>query len=217
MLEMHERQVVRGFLLPPRQETPGAVRPRMQSFHYPPSRPGRSSTATVGRFTDPGDVHGVAVGQRDLADRERVVALVRTQMLSMPASRPGTPDLPRAQCFADELLVMHIGAADGHRQRHAPAIGERRPFHSQLAAIRGVLPGFFPRPEELWSSLHPCSASATGCLSVRHTHSAPAARTSRTLRLAPIPGSTHGWRCRSRTPAAWLSTDSRCGRRRRCR
>jgi hypothetical protein len=104
---------------------------------------------------------------------------------------------------------MHIRAGDGHTDRHASAIGQHRPFDTELAAIGRVFPGFFPRPAAPWSSPRPNFATASRCPSVRRTLPGQTATIFRTRRIEPIPESTHGWRCPTRIARASPSTDNR--------
>ena len=85
-----------------------------------------------------------------------------------------------------EPLVMRIGAGNRHAQRHAAAIGQHRPFHAQLAPIRRVWTGFFPRPREPWWSSHPDIATSIGFLAGRHTAAADTSRACGIDGVAPI-------------------------------
>jgi hypothetical protein len=115
-----------------------------------------------------------------------------------------------------EPLVMRIGAGNRHAQRHAATIGQHRPFHTQLAPIRRVWAGFFPRPREPWWSSRPDFATSIGFLAGRHTAAADTSRACGTRGVAPIPESSGATNCRSRTLGELLSIGSRFAERRKC-
>ena len=75
-----------------------------------------------------------------------VVSLVGAEVLPLSLGRPRTLDGNASQCLTHQGLIVRIGAVDHHGNRDALPIGERRPLDAQLAAIRWVFPGFFPRP-----------------------------------------------------------------------
>src|SRR5262249_54437278 len=75
---------------------------------------------------------------------------------------------------------------------------------------------FFPRPAELWSSLHPYLATASLCLSTHRTAPLPPATISGIRPRRPTAGSGHGPWSGDRGP--WRPrrpTDSRCAARKR--
>src|SRR5690606_16815839 len=104
--------------------------------------------------------------------------------------------------FLNQLLVMHIGAADSNADRHTRPFGQHRPLDTQLAPVGRVVPSFFPRPAATWSSPRPDFATATGCQSTRRILSRPYAIVSRTRHLRPTPESNCEWRCLHQAPGA---------------
>lgn len=96
--------------------------------------------------------------------------------------------------------VVRVSATYLHTQRYAASVGEDRSLGSQLAAIRRIFPGFFPRPEATWSSLRPRFASSTRC---HATHRIPKARLSTNCKRSPsesTPGNTCARHWQNRTP-----------------
>jgi len=163
-LQVEKCKVVDGGLFPPGQQASGAVRPRVQPFHHPPSRPASSPHRTRRLGPLPRDMDDVSSTGRRLADCLRVVALVRAQMLTTTSSR-GTANGKALERLDHQLLVVHVGAGHGHSHRHTPAISQHRAFDPQFPAICGVLPRLFPPRAALWSWPHPDSATPSRSLS----------------------------------------------------
>ena len=93
----------------------------------------------------------------------RVESLVAAQMLRAAGGRAGAANRNAVERRVKELLVMRIGAGNRQAQRHAAAIGQHRPLDAQLAPIRRVWAGFFPRPREPWWSSRRDFATSIGC------------------------------------------------------
>src|SRR5690606_30384680 len=102
-----------------------------------------------------------------LADLFRVVPLVEAHVLRMP--RPGLRTLDRQaiECRLKKFNVVRVGTTYRYAQRNAASVGENRTFGTELTTIGRVLACIFPRPEAIWSSLRPCSASSSQSLFAR--------------------------------------------------
>jgi hypothetical protein len=100
-----------------------------------------------------------------------------------------------------EPLVMRIGAGNRHAQRHTATIGQHRPFHTQLAPIRRVWAGFFPRPREPWWSSRRYFATSIGCRDDRRNVGDNISTTGGTRYGASTLGSSGVGCCRKQTRA----------------
>ena len=216
-LKMQEAKIIADFLLPPDQQTTSPVRPRVGTFDDP--TPGLAVPRFFGRslVVLARNVVDVAASRGRRAYGVRVIAFVGTEMLTLAFRRPWAWNRDASQGLTHQGLIMRIGTIHRDSQRYALPIGEHRPFDAQFAAIGRVFPGFFPRPAAPWSSPRPNFATASRCPSGHHILPTRVPTTSRRRRVAPIPESKRGWRCRSRTRWAWPSTVRRCIERRRCR
>lgn len=207
-LQVQEAQVVANFLVPADQQSPGAVEPRMSPFDFPPPR----FAATPLRFPFfvglARHMRRVAAFANHAIDRFASIAFVEAQMLRLVRSRLGSLDRDRIQRRGRQLLVRHIGAVHGDRQRHAATVDQRRTFDVELAPIRRVFPGSPPqrrlghRPvQTLPLPVDPFQ------LIVFLPERVP--RGPRTRRLALTPGNTHESSCRNRIVGASPSIGSR--------
>lgn len=205
---MQEAEIVPGFLFPADQQAAGAVGPRVGALDDPAPRFGLAAMRTLGGFPFARNVCDVPPTRGQAADRLRVVPFVQAQVLAAAKFGPRTANGNALERFLDQLLIMHIGAGDRDADRHAAAIGERRAFDAQFAAIGRVFPRLFPPRAALWSWRRRDFAIAIRCRRVRHTPPVPAARPWRRRRARPTLESTNESRCRNRTPSAWPSTDT---------
>jgi len=147
---MEHRHVVHRLLLPADKQPPKAVYPRGDALHNPTA--GAATTGSFGGLLIPArfDMRSVATAAGFAADGRRIKPFVATQMLWAARGRSGTAEWKAVERRAEEPLIMHIGAVDRHAQRHAAAVGQHRSLDAQLATVRRVSPGFFPRPREPW-------------------------------------------------------------------
>src|ERR1700726_3084495 len=155
---MQKAEVVGDFLFPADQQPPGSVDPRMRALDLPAAS---FSAAMMPRnlfATFRGDMRNVAALAHLPFTRLADVALVEAKMLRLIRCGFGPRDRNAVERRCEQLLVMHVGAIHGSRQRHATPVDEHRSLDAQLAAIGRVFPGFFPRPAAFWSSLRPHSA-----------------------------------------------------------
>lgn len=51
--------------------------------------------------------------------------------------------------FGNQSLIVRVGSRDGESNRPSLPLGQQAPLRSLLGSIRGIGPGFFPRPAGL--------------------------------------------------------------------
>src|SRR5271165_4949699 len=111
--QMQQGNVVCGFFLPPHQDAPEAVHPRVDALDDPPSR--AMSVATLPLLLAArADVRRISAATRLAAHRVRVVGFIRTKMVLASASRSWSGNRNAIERFLDQTPVMHVGA--GNRQ-----------------------------------------------------------------------------------------------------
>ena len=214
---MEQRFIICGFLFPTDKNPPEAVYPGSDPFHHP-----ASSAVTTGAFGDlflptRFDVRPIAAASSFVADDGRIKPLVAALMLRMPSGRTRAANWNAIERGMKKFLVMHICAANGDAQRHAPAIGQHRSLDSQFAPIRGIFAGFFPRPREPWSLIRPDFATAIECHAAHRTCVDNTSITDGRRADAPIAGNNCARRCRNQIPLERLSIGSPCEGRKKCR
>lgn|ERR1700693_4291194 len=207
-LKMQEAQIIRGLLLPANQQAARAVGPRVRSFYNPAARFAASASRRRGALAFAGNMNDVSSTLSAASHRLRVVTLIRAKMLLVTPFRRWTLYGNAFKRFCDQLLIVHICAGDGNRDRHTVPLRQHRPLDAQLASICWVFPGFFPHPVAPWSSPRPNFATASRFPSTRRTHPEHAARVFGIHRVEPILESTREWRCPNRIAAASPSTDN---------
>ena len=214
---MQEAEIIRRFLFPADQQSSRAIEPGVRAFDFPAA----SLAATVLRFRRfvffAWDVRRISALTNFGIDGLAGVAFIEAEMLRVLSSRLGPFDGNCVERFGDQLLVRYVGAGDGDTQRYAATVDERRSLDTQLAAIRRVFAGFFPRPAATWSSPRPCSASSNRFLSTRHTRRERVARAPRTRPVPPTLGNRRGSRCPNRIAWASPSIDNRWPTHKGCR
>ena len=143
--------IVVRLLLPPDQQAPKAIDPRVAALDDPPSR----SLATTrseffGLFAPRFDVQRVGPAAQEFSSIPVVVSFVAAEVL-LPATRlrPGPAHGEVLEREFNERLVMRVCSRDGHRQRNAVSIRKKGTLGAALASVRRVGTDFFPRPAEL--------------------------------------------------------------------
>ena len=139
------------------------------------------------------DVWRVAPSAGFAADNVRIESLVAAKMLRATRSRTGTPNRNAVERGAEEFLIVAICAVNRHAQRHTATVGQHRSLDTQLAPIRRVCPGFFPRPREPWWSSRRDFATSIGC---RAAGRSAATNTSTALRNTPRRAHSWKYRCK---------------------
>lgn len=212
---MEQCFVVFGLLFPADENPPKAVHPRGDTLDDPAAGAPTAVTFRDLLLAARLDVRSVATPFGFAADGVRIEAFVAAEMLSPMRSGTRATDRDAVERRVKEPLVMRIGAGNGQADGHPSAIGQHRPLDAQFASIRGVLPGFFPRPREPWWSNRRDFATSIGC-SAAHRNVATGTSTAYgRCGAAPTPGSSGVTNCRNRTPWELLSIGSRSARRRR--
>lgn len=213
---MKHRLIVIRLLLPPDQQAPKAVDPRVAALDDPPPRSLATIRPKLLVLVAPRlDVQRVVPATQEPSRIRVVVAFVAAEVL-FPAAcmRPGPAYGKALQRELDERLVMRVGPRDDDRQRNASSIRKKGTLGAALASVRRVGADFFPRPAEPSSSHHPGSANPSRSLPTRRTLGAPPSRDGRRLPSSSIPGNTGAayWAIRTRTGPP--SIGSRCEARR---
>src|SRR5260221_698228 len=90
-----------------------------------------------------------------------VIPFIQTHALWILPGWLGTLDNDTFDGRAHQFHVMAVGSLNHYCDRHSMALCQQTAFDSPLAAIRGIGPGFFPRPMALSPLLHPSRASPT--------------------------------------------------------
>jgi hypothetical protein len=213
---MEHRFVVDRLFFPTDQDPPKAVHPRGDTFDHPASSP--TTTGPFGNLflTTRLDVWSVKATAGFSPKNGGIIPFVTAQMLRMTRRGTGARDRQMAQCRMKEFLVMHIGAGHDDAQGHTPTIGQHRTFDAQLAPIRGISPGFFPRPRVPWWWIRRDFAMPTECPGVHRIVVTNTSKACGTRGVASTPGSSRARYCQGRTLAARLSIGSRFARYRKC-
>src|ERR1700676_340677 len=119
---MQEAQIVRDFLFPANQQTPGAVEPRVGALDFPAARFATAVLWLRGLVDLARDVRGVAALANLAIDRLAGIAFVETKILRLLSSGLGALDWDGIQSLGTQSLIRHIGAFDGDGQWHTTAI-----------------------------------------------------------------------------------------------
>ncbi len=139
---MDEREVVRCLALPSNEQRAKAIVPTVRSFHHPPPwGPVHASHEWCFAFLSYMR-HDTALADCRLTITKGIPfvhAAVRGP--SRPASRLEHHGIER-RC--EGPLVMHVRAAQDHRERDPAAIGEDVPLDPQFRPIGRVRPGEVP-------------------------------------------------------------------------
>lgn len=204
---MNESKIVRRLLFPANQEPARSVGPRVRCLDHPASSFLPGSAAAL-FFATTSDVRNVPEAFRRGGRRLAKVPFVETQMLLQVLSTFSSNGY-RSKRVSQKPLIVSVGAGNRDAQRNAAGIGQDRSLDTELTAVGGIFPGFFPRPAATWWSRHRELASATRCLVSDRISAAPVSKTA-----AKYPGvSTLGssdvryWGCQ--IVAGVLSTGSR--------
>jgi hypothetical protein len=213
---MEQRFVVFRFLFPADENPPKAIHPRGNTLNDPAA--GTPPATFRDLFLAARlDVGSVATPLGFAADGVRIEPFVAAEMLASMRGWTRAANRNAIERRAKESLVMRVGAGNRQADGHPSAIGQHRTLDAQLSSIRGVFPGFFPRPREPWWSIRRDFATSIECPGGHHTVAAGTSRACGTHGVASTPGSIGAASCRSRTPWEPLSIGSRSARRRKCR
>ena len=147
---MKHRLIVIRLLLPPDQQAPKAVDPRVAALDDPPPRSLATIRPKLLVLVAPRlDVQRVVPATQEPSRIRVVVAFVAAEVL-FPAAcmRPGPAYGKALQRELDERLVMRVGPRDDDRQRNASSIRKKGTLGAALASVRRVGAESFPRPAE---------------------------------------------------------------------
>ncbi len=160
----------------------------MGTFHHPPAglRTGQVFFS-VGFLTARPDM-GCETGLSNArANRRIVIALVHAHALGRSLSRLRAIHGNAVNRVLHQPHIGTIRAADDHAHRNPMGFRQHAAFHSGFGPIRGIRPGFSPRPRGLWSWPRPYSTTSSPALGFHQTVLIRLATVSQTPPLAPIP------------------------------
>ena len=146
----------------------------------------------------------------DLADRIAYVAGIQAEILLTTPRGLRTRDRDLSQGSIQKLRVVHVGAADGDRQRDSTPVDEQTalaPFFSPCRSGSDLRTGL---PAELFPSPRRPPATARQCHACRHTRPARPPRASEKIPPCARSESTYAPHWQNRTGAEAPSTGSRC-------
>src|SRR6185295_10830672 len=142
-----------GLFLPADQYSAEAVEPGLGSLIDPATSLGVRMATMVFDFLPPRfDMRHEVPTAQSLAELCRIVGFVGAHMLPAASARLRPRHGDAVQGWPSERDVMSIRSRNHQPKDHTAGIGQHRSFNAQLAAIRWVFPGFFPRRAE------PCSS-----------------------------------------------------------
>src|SRR3954453_15669620 len=215
---MEQGEIVGRLLGPADEDRAEAVEPRVGALHDPAPRLATGVTLGPGFLAPAAQVKREAEFRGQDARLLVVEALIKTEMLRLPAGRLWAPDRDGFERLAHQLVSVAVGAVNHSPKGAPPAVGEQRALDPALAAVGRVGTGFSPHPAVPCPSLRRAPATPSQCPAARHRLAGPRARTPRTPRPPAIPGSAGGPR---RTNRSWFrparSTDTPSAARRRSR
>lgn len=213
---MEHSLIIDRFFLPPHENPPEAIHPRVKPFNNPASCTVAASAFGDLFLTTGFDVWSITASAGFTTYCLGVESFVAAKMLTAAGSRTRATNRKTVKRGVEKFLVVNICAFDGQAQRHAPAICQHRPLDTQFTSIRRVFPGFFPRPREPWSSSRRDFATSTGCLGDGRNAASNTSTTGGTRRVLPTLESNCARRCRNRIHPARPSIDSRYAICRKC-
>src|SRR3712207_4868258 len=160
----------------------------MRALHHPAPRPGSGVTLGPDLLAARAQVQGEAELPGEGARLVVVEALVEAEVLRAAARRPGPPDRDGLEGGAHQLVVVAVGPVDHRPEGQAAAVGQPRGLDPALAPVRRVGAGFPPRRAAPCPSPRPAPATSSRCRAGHRRPASPRARTPRTPRPGPIPG-----------------------------
>ncbi len=144
---MCERRVVCGFLFPPGLESPKLVRPGVRGLDAPAVlvllRDGPTATVSPTSFCD---MRNVATHLEPGSRLLLVVAFVGVKVLAPSDRCSRSLDRHGVEGLKSERAVIDIRTRKLQANRNTASFNEDRALRTELAAVGGVLSGFFPRP-----------------------------------------------------------------------
>jgi hypothetical protein len=153
---MEEAQIVIRLLIPADEQMTEAIHPRMHLLHDPALRRETGLPFdSLGFFASCANLGSTAELCHTSADLVIVIAFVQTEPLRMFVGRCRPLDDQGRNGLASQLPIMPMGSGDNDAKRDAVSFGQDAALYSPFATICRIGSGFFPRPTEPWSLLHP--------------------------------------------------------------
>ena len=152
--------VVFDFLRPANQHAAESIHPTVCSLHDPSARL-ESGSAFHGLhfFAARTDVVRHVELIRRLARLVIVIALVEAQVLRLTRRWLRSLDGNARDRLAQQFEVIHVRPGHGQSDADPAAIAQQASLGAAFGPIRGIRPGFSPRPAVTWSSRHQHSAN----------------------------------------------------------
>lgn len=210
---MQEADVVLNLLLPANQQPTSAVDPGVCTFDFPTAGFAASVLWFGWCVAFGGEMGLIATAMCQAFHGLSDIAFVEAKMLRLTLRRLGTLAGNILQRLLHQFLVVHVGSVHRRSNRDASTIDQDRTLDPNLAAIRRVFAGFFPRRAAICSARRPSFATPNRFPFVRRILPKIHATTFRTLPVEPNLESKHEWHCPNRILGASLSTDSPCAGR----
>jgi len=149
---MKEAEVVGLLLLPPYQDPPEAVHPRVGPLHNPAAGAvAQKSLRLALALAAAGNMNRVLPAPQQGPGVPVVVTFVGTQVLRTATARSRSPRPHPLEGRLHQVLVMQIRRPDRHPHRSAGAICSEGSLGPRFGPIRRVGTRFFPPREEPWS------------------------------------------------------------------
>ena len=191
--EVEHCQVVLNLLLPPDEESPEAIQPRMCAFDDPTTRSVTRDLHLVLRFfATRTDMCCVAKRFYQLSNGRIVISLVQAQVLRRFFRWLGTLHDNALQRGTSQFHIMTVSAVHCHAHWNPVRFCQQATLRARLATVSGIGTGSFFPPTGLWSSPRPSPAIPNPALSVHHTLVAQLATSARIHRLASTLDSGRG-------------------------
>jgi len=134
----------------------------MNAFHHPAARlEARFAFDGLGLFPSRAHMGCKAKFLSDSVPFIVVVPFVQTHPLWMCLGGLGAVDDDAFDGRAHQSHIMAVRSLNHRANRHSLSLRQHAAFDAPLASSSGIGPGFFPRPTELLSLLHPARASPT--------------------------------------------------------
>lgn len=215
---MKHCQIVFRNLLPTDQNPAESVHPAMRSLDNPPAcfESGLARDG-LGFLAASADVRRVSELPHQVPNLLVIIPFIQAKPLRSLPGRSGTCHRNALQGWLHQPHVVPVRALDGQSNRNPGSLTQQASLDAVFGSVRGIGPGFFPRPTAPSSSRHPSTARPSQCPSPRHTRSARSPRVAQRLRpCATVEIADGPWNCCKSRSRSTRSTDSRYARRTQC-
>lgn len=184
---MKQRQIIFGFLFPPRQDAAKTVHPSMGSLDSPTS--GFKSSLMFNRlyfFTTRMNVSRIVEFFHQVLYLIRIITFIKTHTLLFPFCWLWPFDRNTFYRRFRHFAVMAICTVNCKANRNLGTFGLQTTFNTFFGSVRRVWAGFFLHQVGLLSSCHPSIAMTSQSLSAHHNLPMPYSTRSEKSWLLPI-------------------------------